>query len=480
MTGQNDLWPLIVAVLVVLCLGFLLLILILRLVFKGARLLVHNVGLFGSSPTIRILALALSVWFFPASLSVPLNAASGLLDPLARRIPELLSHIAQLADSSTRHAIRLQIGFFALSQLCDIFASAIFSLFKSILVPQFISARVLWAVLGQVFNAIARNDEGLGLRKIYGSMSVARWQNLALFFVLLVGGYLSIASIAAIPWLRQTEEAVDTQPLATRLRESLPSHEDFNKKFPPSLTRVDPFENVSKTLDTLTSESDQATTKSGQGTTPATAASVDARGSQTIEVSPQLSQLLVSALRQTIATERESRNNLLDSWTKLQQRGFEFDHKLQETFVNSFVINSAQQRGKREHAIYARMLDDSYRRQLRDVDDQLSSCLAVISEADSGWVTYATYIEDLIKNPRQLSEPLREATTLMLLSARKPLVDLERSECESLTGVEDQPPLPPEPGSEWGPFSFVASWLLKTQSLDLALISGMLGNGVFI
>ena len=44
---------------------------------------------------------------------------------------------------------------------------------------------------------------------------------------------------------------------------------------------------------------------------------------------------------------------------------------------------------------------------------------------------------------------------------------------------KQRPPSTPEPGIGWGPFQYVAKWLLRAQSQSLALISGMLGVGLF-
>src|SRR5262245_18333400 len=46
-------------------------------------------------------------------------------------------------------------------------------------------------------------------------------------------------------------------------------------------------------------------------------------------------------------------------------------------------------------------------------------------------------------------------------------------------GTEEMPlPTPPDPGTYVGPFGFFAGWLVKTRSLPLALIIGMLGFGL--
>jgi hypothetical protein len=38
--------------------------------------------------------------------------------------------------------------------------------------------------------------------------------------------------------------------------------------------------------------------------------------------------------------------------------------------------------------------------------------------------------------------------------------------------------LTPEPGAGWGPFGLIATWLLRTRSMALTLITGMLGFGL--
>ena len=96
----------------------------------------------------------------------------------------------------------------------------------------------------------------------------------------------------------------------------------------------------------------------------------------------------------------------------------------------------------------------------------------MFSKATSGASDFAKVLQVLVDSNLKAPEPFGN----VLRDNERMSVRSEASVAFSLPYIVT--PEPPLPGSNLGPFSLVSGWLLRTRSLDLALIIGMLGFGL--
>jgi hypothetical protein len=95
------------------------------------------------------------------------------------------------------------------------------------------------------------------------------------------------------------------------------------------------------------------------------------------------------------------------------------------------------------------------------IGDEITQNLAQIEQSiEEEWVTLP-----IVDEP----DPMMFAGPLQLLDTDQYFL---------MPGNLRLQPSPPEPGLGWGPFGWVSKWLLRTKSIALALISGMLGFGL--
>ncbi len=502
-------------------------ILIIIFFWKFSRGLWHlgerALSVFGRTAQIRIVGLGIVTWLFPRAVA---GAFFVVFNPIYTFVLQLSSIFSEIvAIFETTPSTRLRMVSTLTSDLANVFARSLATI-ASFNIPEFVIALMVWVVVGQILDAIWTDDgQQNRLFRLLRSMPEARRQNLYLVVLLLFGTYLSIAAIASIPWLRETDTPIETDStrLASRLSEIRLSDQEFSKRFsdPPaelkgfremeifiSKTFGEPTGSLTPSEADTTNQSTVAVVKSSatekaatdknalpsqklpraSGDVPnaaVTSTDVTLPGGST-RISDETVNVERHNVRQTVgdllSRAQTDRAERIRQWHDLLQRSRQQEDKLQKTVLSTFQENSVGRKGSQERALYFSELDDWYRENVTSLDDRLSACLNAISFNDEQWTRTSQLIESWAANRLDAIRMARQ-NNFLLGPDNSPELFLEGAQTTdilscSLPTFEENLPQPPIPGASWGPFGLVASWLLKTESLQLALITGMLGFGL--
>ncbi|MEM7715537.1 MAG: hypothetical protein AAF349_18520 [Cyanobacteria bacterium P01_A01_bin.68] len=158
--------------------------------------------------------------------------------------------------------------------------------------------------------------------------------------------------------------------------------------------------------------------------------------------------------------------------------------------VNNYDISRISRIGDRETFQHYLSIISWYDTQVLNEKNQFSSCLRSIRRFDEQLSYEATKYETglnairltMLEDPMPIllePDPLEEESLNYLERTYSDAV----SSCDIFSSpiyLDGNISVPPRPelGQNLGPFRFVASWLLKTESLPLALITGLLGFGL--
>src|SRR5215467_5505018 len=204
-------------------------------------------AVFGSDITSTVFGLGLAVWCFPEMLRAPLNIISRTAVSLFSSIPRELTPLIRgdLSANSPQLANVLQkVG----NILADIF---VFGTFPITDVALGFSMWILVARLTEgVFTGTHVEGVAKRFRAYLGTLTPVARNNAALFTILFVGCYLSIAAIVAIPWLQQTNvpTEIDAEHLNAALKEAGLSQTQFDEQFPKELRDSNPFASARRIL----------------------------------------------------------------------------------------------------------------------------------------------------------------------------------------------------------------------------------------
>ena len=288
---------------------------------------------------------------------------------------------------------------------------------------QLILMLALWAAVALFLSAAPSKDKNEGaehklrLQFALDRLSPTTKQNIVFFFVLVVAGYLSIAAIAAIPGLEEAavpSEAIGVERLEQQLTEALTQSQS---RIPQELQLSDPFEKTeASNVDYLKS-----------------------RYQQLLNLYPKL---LEDIKAQAVNSESSA--------------------------ISAYRASVIDRKGTQETAQHFLNIDAWFRRDLSRMEAQVNECRRRIIAADSFFRT------SLLEESQHVDDMYFDSSTDQYLNDA--VVDA-REVCQ-LTATSEPVPERPDLGSNMGPFSYIASWLLRTESLPLAQIVGLLGFGL--
>jgi len=514
----------LVAILAILLVGVAALIVLWKFSRRFWHLIAEVFSLFGRTAQVRIVGLGIVAWLFPRAVATPFYIVFNPIYTIVQQLPQLLTEFASMLsvyESSSRTRL---IGTFA-SDISNVMARALYSITTAFYIPEFVMAMMVWVVVGQILDTIWADDQHQNrLFTFFQSMQYSRRQNFYLVVLLLFGSYLSIAAIASIPWLRETETPIETDSarLATRLAEIRLSDQEFSKRFGDPPADLKAFHD----LETFINANLAEPSTSGKGSNDA-AANIPAtdqkkpvigkaeaagngpsaqQGQRATSTTPVVTAPALTNANQTttgngpsediVAVERQNirqtlndvlsraqtdRGERLRQWHDLVTRSRDQENKLLKTVSTAFEENSVGRKGSQERALYFEELDDWYRENVSSIDDRLGICLNSINLGDDQSArTAQTGQEWATAHLESIRLAQKNGYPIPADSGVSYLFNTMYNDVGACTSVpfEESLPEPPTPGASWGPFGFVASWLLKTESLQLALITGMLGFGL--
>ena len=257
------------------------------------------------------------------------------------------------------------------------------------------------------------------------------WKNSAFVVVLMASVYLILAAIIAVPELQESTASAESD-IAT-LTTTLQSPEYQFVPVPADFFNADPLAALQSALD-----------------------SPDAKGLRGgADVEQQID--AAKAERARVSLEH---SNAVEYWTR----------KLMQARSQALTTfeRHARRKGEFERNEHYEKLLQWYERQLHEAHRELSECVHAAGLADNDTARWA---DGLLRRVRRRDEGL------LRMSDSPVRWKFALEQCDDRWEFA---PVPPRQrlGGRLGPFEPVAGWLLKTESLSLALVVSLLGFGL--
>jgi hypothetical protein len=350
----------------------------------------------------------------------------------------------------------------------------------------------LWAILAQFFSTVDEGGEGgrsrFRLQAAYSRLTDASRRNFHFFMLLSVAGYLSVAAIAAIPSLQESgtpSESLSPQKLQAEIADN-PQSIDVN-----SLKAADPFTSIDEYLRqpqvpvapptpiapvVMTTEPVRSTTdmgpsnKSDGNTDMAPITSPRQNAAPPISPSPTNQTRLAAAM--LLSSLKVDRQDLLRAAESLNRNNLEQTEKARASALTIYKINVGR-KGSHERSEHFEQVVAWYQENITALNTVVSDCERSISRADSAWKGWAESFRKTLDQPPD-ARPVTPSDVADRLARAYP--DVVGS-CRAVP-INRVVPSRAALGSNLGPFGLVASWLVRTESLPLALIVGLMGFGL--
>jgi hypothetical protein len=296
-------------------------------------------------------------------------------------------------------------------------------------------------------------------------LSAARRNFAGLLVVLICGAYLSVAAVIAIPWLTGSGEEARTL-----------SHEMLQQQLPRPDSLLRP---VTFSADTV--EVDRAFARLSQQLDNA-----KTRLEKRMDPNANLFRNSLTAIREAAAQLVEERSRFAGeadkTWGKLKKQ---LSAPATDA-LNAFDTQAGQQMTAAERAYFFQSLIVWARDRVTETSDLMDSLTQEVSRRDAmaiSWMSGARGWVDARLLEVERITPTPADTFGQGPSASPPIQGTigypSEPEVASRSAAFSTAPTPPDPGLGWGPFATVARWLLRTKSIALAQIAGMLGFGLF-
>jgi len=422
--------------------------------WKAARKTFHSI--FGTDVAACVLGFGLAVLCIPEMVGGPINALVKSATYFLGALPQVLAQIGQYSSQDQPKSLQ-NVGTLLSNTLQN---AAAFSFTDVVL------GIALWVLATRLLEGLFTGAEsGLGrrIRSYFAGMTPTRKNNAALAAIIALGCYLTIAAITAVPWLQQTAAPaeIDTSHLTDALKALQINKDQFNTDYPPDLPDTDPFKSLHAVL-----ASSSASASATPSPTP-TPTGIPAPPRATTNDTVQKANEILSAME-------ADRKFIRSKWGTLRQRALSQQDDLQTTLSQEFNVENIGRVGTQEKARYFGQVLDFYQFEIRNIKIQLSNCRDLIQRSDSDYSNAASYIEGVIR------QSTKEATTPEVFASLynlQPSYSVAASQVCEIHEILSRP-VPVEPGSGWGIFRFFVQWLMKTESLALAVICGMVGAGL--
>ncbi len=313
------------------------------------------------------------------------------------------------------------------------------------------------------------------------------WSNAGFLALLGTGLYLSIAAISAIPSLENPPDERVLATQVTRLEEQLTAtRQTLVRQYPipgdeldssnnpyDQLKATNPFESLAALrleADTNVAPDVVAPDVVAPDVTPVAPDAAPDRG------------VLIQDRSAEWLAERNRRDQLQARAGQLVLTARRtLDNQL-KTAITRYQVANTDRQGTRETAQHFLLTTAWYDSEAQRWKTILDDCLWALQAADTEWQTWSIREADIVNSvtppapPAQpIDLPVSDRTTL------NQAVNQAQAACfvnARLAAEVSRPPNRPALGSTLGPFSIVSGWLLRTESLPLALITGTLGFGL--
>lgn len=434
-------------------------------------LLLYPLGswqVFGATTRDRLIGLGITAIIVPrpvaALVMVPPTFLLQLLDRLphqAVRIPMSGAFSNDSTDNIKEPVIQLSM---MILDIVSEVAKALTSSIERILTPEVVIALAIWAVMGNLLSAVAtaqdetQSDLSMSrLHRYVQTMSSAQRHGIVLATAFLLGTYLSIAAIVAIPWLHEEKVSpgLSRDSLEKMLNGILPS---ASTQLDDLLHRVSP-----------TQEDPLAPLTKYVSERPVSA-----------DTYYPLSWMLNDAIADSKNVRSKAIEQLKQMPTEIMQRAA----KMRQEAMSAFDLATATPMSSLERSYFIREIQSSVSSDYAELERTLKTCASAFIETDKEFRAIAqvsqTFLTAGVSANTADGADLRNNEIMQAGMLSKQLMSASQSLRDACEAPVTQRSVytPPEPGSAWGPFGLVARWLLRTKSFELALITGMLGFGL--
>jgi len=435
-----------------------------------------------ASVTVSLICFAVAVYFFPAPVLFGLRQGWAFLSELLGNFPALV----QQATNAENVCASARVGY-CVSNLIKIFSNS-WSIFvqdaiSRLRIDQFplLDAVFLTTIWLGMANIVSRPAvlQGLsdftlsvvgGLADRAKSMSATFRVNAAFVIILIVGAYLSFSSVIAIPSLQEAvqQEATKPEELRTRLKGVALSSDDFDKRF-PIIPKLSLFEASASSPTPAVSTGKSRGADVGERPPDAgLQSSGPEAGPGQGPTSLDPSYLFFG---RTAARRFE---NLRSNYQSLRDDFRSSQFTVMDLATETFDLSNRGRKGNRETQQHFLSIDLWYRQWWEQKASVLNACRVAVERVSSE-------LSDLADMLDAMQRSAGASSRLDLTSIARNQGDTEGyalSACSTSDTTNYNIPRREDFGGYLGVFAIAAEWLLKTESLSLVLIAGLLGFGL--
>ena len=525
-------WATVVYVAASLIVLFTFLFIAYRLARKLIKFLFGSNSVFGNDARIKLITLGASALLFSEVLPALFIALVGIFSSLFLDTPGALLDNWRSAigfcegnEPLFQCLAALGVGFVKAFNLA---LNRVFERIVNIPVHRTLMLLATWALISLIVSQAQRLEEESPdrlkikswFRAGYANSGSPAFANVVFFLILAVGAYMSTAAIAAIPGLQEKSavfQEVGPEKLQSQLEESLSAFD----KYPTEVGTKDPLDPVREYLSKTKADQSQSATdtpetssapvvgspnpnsNTNQSQTPPASGSPHDAGAQAAasppnqnsnanvntnpNTSPQQpneqsgqqpvitppSESSLRALGFIVNDWDGNRKGLLQKYKTLLDSVKTQQKSAKNLAVQSYEVGNLDRKGNKERVQYFLALGDWFNQRSTVADQDLNNCLKSIQNVD---ISLQRWVADTV--------PLRTGTSTELLfvtsEGTNRVIYQANAACPEAILLPQEQPRRPQLGesSYLGPFGIVASWLLRTESLPLALITGLVGFGL--
>jgi hypothetical protein len=511
----------------ILLVPMLVFLLILR---KFLKLYKKSNSIFGSNTQVRLISLGIATIFFYDVLQ---DVFRTILEIISRYFNNVFKSIVINWQTNSELCLQESGAYLCISQLSsgyyEVFSLTITNSLENlpfISIYKIILLLAAWALISVLIDFALQHQSSTDSGKpninnwlsyAFTNRKTATAKNIAFSLILIIGSYLSAAAIAAIPGLQ--EKTTGFQEIAPeRLKTQIDGMAAQLDKYPNEITSKDPFNKINEFIAVAKNGGEQKNAGNKEQAPPplanikneqtAPANSTDANVSkqspptansknQNTNAVNNLDQqpnekdinreVTVKEDKQLLKPEdityvesltggyQRNRQMLLGHYKNLLDNIKSQQKSDKNLAVQSYEVGNLDRKGNKERVQYFLDITEWFNRRTTNFDENLNNCLKGIQYMDSNWEAQADNLLDSIKS----GDPSYEYMNYRSRIYNESLGTAFRSCPISVTLNEAFPKRPQLGDSSYlGPFGFVASWLLRTESLPLALITGLLGFGL--
>jgi hypothetical protein len=291
-------------------------------------------------------------------------------------------------------------------------------------------------------------------------------RNMLFFAIILIGGYLSLASIAAIPILQQNPQPDETLSADTLAQQLQVAHSQIEQNFSEAQQATDPFISLKDWIDVETAQIDSYARRLDAGETITLTTNLALDDNILFNMQGRLEDV-----QDKLSDYEKSLTQIQSDWEIMRDSAITNLVQAKDEAVRSYRFSEQSRVGVYENTEHYFQLANWYNRESSTIRIKLEKCQ---NEFDRVNLALRSWSDDLSNTLANTPNP----DVNLNLNVNLP-GSFGFDSCRERVEIQTPMPARQSLGALYlGPFGLVASWLLQTESFPLALITGMLGFGL--